>query len=159
MPELTKQSSSSEHAISLESQRPLSVTLFAVGTLMFSAVLMVGGFQAMRLSLHPVLYISSSFLVYMIARVTFFAIIGFISAWGLWRGTRWAPVFTQSAVALFILVYWIEWFLLIHPENRGSNSLFMFILSILVLLVTGYIFSRPDCRSYFGVFHDSRSKN
>jgi hypothetical protein len=71
MPELTKQSSSSEHAISLESQRPLSVTLFAVGTLMFSAVLMVGGFQAMRLSLHPVLYISSSFLVYMIARVTF----------------------------------------------------------------------------------------
>lgn len=140
----------------VEGQRPLSVTLFAVGVLILSIIYLVGGFRAYQMSRHPELYISSDIFNYLIIRGIILATIGFFSTWVLLRGLRWAPAFILGAVAFYFLVYWVEWFFAIDPLNRGSNSPFMLVVSILSLLLTGIIFSRPSIRNYYGVSHGTR---
>lgn len=143
-------SSSEKLGFASAPQRPFLVTILAVGVLILSIVFLAGSLRALHMSRYPDLYISNVFLTYMISRGIFFAALGFISAWGLLRGSRWAPIVTLAAVGLFILFYWIEWFFLIDPGNRASNYPFMILLSVIVLLFSFFILFRSNNRDYFG---------
>jgi len=132
--------------------RPFSVTLLAI------AVLTIAGLNLLRfvetilqrefLSEFPTIS-----LPYLILSGLVWAASGLICAWGLWRRQNWAPHFTLVFALAYSLYYWLERILL-SASNSWTNAPFVIGANILLLLITGWVLTRPKAKAFFGVFHE-----
>lgn len=135
--------------------RPWSVTMLAIGVLIFSGFHLLRFMWALELwdfligllPIHP-LYLALSGLVW--------SLIGLIMTWGLWRGHRWAPLTTFLAVLAYSMYYWLDR-LILSPSGGGSNLPFAIAANLVLLIVVGWILYRRKSKAYFGEMNDRKS--
>ncbi len=135
-------------------KRPIAVTFLAAGVLIFGVVSGLGLWNSVHLLQANPALLPLSTVVYLIVFGSIFFLTSIVLSWGLWRGKAWAALVTRWGVIIIILLSWFETFVLVPPENRGSNLLFSAGISILVILMTWLVLSRPSSRAFFGEKHD-----
>jgi hypothetical protein len=132
--------------------RPLSVTILALGVLTIAGFNLIRFYQAIRLwgflsefpGISP-LFLSVSGLVWGAA--------GLALAWGLWRGYPPARRLTLIFATAYALYAWIDR-LWISKPGLSANLPFSAGLTIILLLVTAWILTRPRVRIFFGAMHE-----
>ncbi len=137
---------------SAASPRPKTVTLLVLGVLTIAGFNLARFAQAVALwrflrefSAVSPLYLAGSGLVWGAA--------GLMIAWGLWRGSRWAPRFILFFTLAYSLYYWIDR-LWLSERGSWSNAAFALGVNGFLVLITVWISSRPSVRAYFGVNHE-----
>jgi hypothetical protein len=94
---------------------------------------------------------------YMVAGSLVWSTLGFILAWGLWRGQNWAIRMLKSVAVAYSLYYWLDRLLI---SNAPPNNLpFAATLNLAVLVVILWILSRRNTKIFFGVVYGDRSQN
>ena len=132
--------------------RPFSVTLLAIVVLTIAGINLLRFAQAILqrefLSEFPTIS-----LPYLLLSGLVWAASGLVSAWGLWLHKKWAPRFTIIYVLVYSLYYWLEriW---LSRFNSWVNIPFAIGANILLLLITGWVLTRPKARAFFGEFHE-----
>ncbi len=136
--------------LAVRNQRPIIVTLFMVGVLIFSMVLLAGGIKTLQLWRYPDQTLPVYPLVYVIIRNFLFGIGGLFLVWGLLSGKHWAPGWTLAVVVVYIATYWLEWFFLVSTDIRSENLAFSTCLTVFAVLITWLtLFIYPGSRHYF----------
>ena len=137
-------------------RRPLGVTLIAALVLSIAGLNLIRFFLAIRdwdfLSSLPgisPLYLVLSGLVA--------ALIGFSLAWGLWRGKAWAPRYTLLAALVYALYSWIDRTFLSKDSFVHTNWPFALAMTLLILGLVFFSFSRHNSKAFFGEFHEGQS--
>jgi hypothetical protein len=62
------------------------------------------------------------------------ALIGMVSAVGIWFRKRWALILLSCAVASFTILYWMDKLLLSANPEANSNWGFSLVLTICILM-------------------------
>jgi hypothetical protein len=132
-------------------RRPLSVTLLAIGVLIFAGINLIRvvaslqqrEFLAGLLPISP-LYLSISGLVWLV--------VGLILVWGLWLGRHWAIRATLLGVLAYSLYYWFNR-LLLDAEKPGYNWLFSAAINLLLLGIVFWVLNNRKARVFFGAFN------
>lgn len=132
--------------------RPLSVTILALGVLTYAGFNLIRFYQAIRLwdFLSAIPGISP---LYLVASGLLWGAVGVALAWGLWRGYAPARRLTLVFAAAYALYTWIDR-LWISKPGLSANLPFSAGLTVLLLLVTAWILTRPRARIFFGAMHE-----
>ena len=134
--------------------RPLGVTLLTPGVLtlaVLNLLRMIDGIRLWRF-FSEILTVSP---LYLVITGLLWSVTGIVLAYGLWRGSLWAPGLMRWAAAAYVLYYWIDRFLFWSPAVRGSaNWPFALIVSSAALLFVFLLFSRARVKDFFGELHD-----
>jgi hypothetical protein len=139
--------------------RPLSVTLVVFGVLLFAGVQWLGFWQACKLVIAPPHIIFPVSPVYLLLRALFWGCISLLLAWGLWFGRRWAFYLALVGFPLFLIVFWLERFIIVNSIQRFSNGAFVTTILLVVIILLYLILFRPTSREFFGEKYDGRTKN
>ena len=135
-------------------KRPKSVTLLALGVLSFTGIYLWRFAQSIvqwdflnSLPLQvPPAYLGISGL--------FWALVGAVLAWGLWRGHSWAPRLAKIAAIVLIIYLVIDRIFLATGSLVGTNLLFRGVLTLMLVGLVFWILSRAEAKAYFGVMND-----
>ncbi len=140
-------------------QRPLSVTLLALG------VLILAGLNLIRfvLSLRDWSFLASQPGVspyYLAISGFIWAVAGAFLVWGLWRAKTWAPGLMQAVALTYALYYWLDRiFLRDHPLNGASDAMRVVLsanwpfsagVTVVCLAYMLWTLGRTKVKSYFG---------
>lgn len=133
-------------------RRPLSVTLLAIGVLIFAGINLIRvvaslqqrEFLAGLLPVSP-LYLSISGLVWLV--------VGLILAGGLLLGRHWAIRATLVGVLAYSLYNWLDR-LLLAAEKPGYNWLFLVVTNLLLLGIVFWILNNRKAKIFFGELND-----
>jgi hypothetical protein len=125
----------------------MSVTLLILGVLMISGINLLRFVQAIRQweFLRELLSISP---FYLAATGLFWGSLGLVTAWGLWRGQRWAPSITILAALTYTLYSWLDR-LLLSGDGPGINWPFASALNAALLFLTAWILTRSRAKAFF----------
>jgi hypothetical protein len=135
-------------------KRPLSVTFLASGVLFFGVFTVLGLWNSVQLLwIHPS-FLSQGTILYLIVRGVILTLFSVILGVSLWRGITWAPLVARWSVIILVLWYWLEEMVLINPDFRGDNLLFMAAVTVFIILFPWWVLSRPPSRAFFGEKHD-----
>jgi hypothetical protein len=123
--------------------------LLAFGVLIFAGLNLVRfilalqqwGFLSGLLPISPV-YLAASGLIWFL--------VGLVLFWGLWRGERWAPVFTRWASFAYLVYYWGDRLFLSDQAAIHVNRPFAVGLSLIIVVVILWILSGRKAKRFFG---------
>jgi hypothetical protein len=76
-------------------------------------------------------------------------IAGLPLAWGLWRGSAWAPRYTELAAILFSVYYWSDRLFLSGSPDRNLNWPFALGMNLVILVLFTWILARRNSSAYF----------
>ena len=128
------------------SQRPRLLIWFSVGVVGFSICYL------MRLALSFVqcnLPLSVPFW-YLPLTGAIWGVVGMTAAYGLFRGDLWAPRLVRWGTVVYTLWYWLDRIFLACNDYRRLTWPLMLVITLLAVLCTYWILSRPAIREYFG---------
>lgn len=143
----------------MKPKRPFSVTLLAILVLSLVAIHLTRFAQALQqwtflndlpLSVSP-LYLAATGLFWGAAGVPVLA--------GLWRGGRSTPAAVKGYLVGYGLYYWLEQALVMASPLRQSNWPFTAGLTIVILIGSFLILSRPKARNFFGETNERKPEN
>jgi K+-sensing histidine kinase KdpD len=134
------------------SRRPFSVTLLAIGVLIFAGINLIRlvaslqqrEFLAGLLPVSP-LYFSISGLIWLV--------VASILAAGLWLGRRWAVRATLVGILAYSLYYWLDR-LLLAAEKPGYNWLFSVVINLSLLGIVYWVLNNRKAKIFFGELDD-----
>jgi hypothetical protein len=75
---------------------------------------------------------------------------GIAAAYGLFRGTSWAPAFARWGSAAFAIWYWMDRIFLARSMYLDLTWPAALIITILILAALFWLLSRPSARSFYG---------
>ena len=138
--------------------RPWSVTLLALGVLILASlntarfVLAISQWSFIR-------SLNGASPIYLMLSGMVWAMAGWIICWGLWRGSRWTPRFTKIFTVAFLVFFWFERLVLFGQNGISwpENGLFLFILSIVLLLFVFWSTNSAKSKQFFGVINERTS--
>ena len=132
--------------------RPFSVTLLALGVLTIAGLNLTRLIEAIILRDFlsefpsvPVLYLALSGL--------FWGITAIPLGWGLWSGRGWAPRYTTVYALVYTAYFWADR-LIFGAYAAERNFPFVVGANLLLLLITWWILSSRNSRSFFGEFYE-----
>jgi len=136
----------------VDRHRPLSVTLLAIGVLIFAGINLVRlvvslqqrEFLAGLLPISPY-YLSISGLVWLV--------VGLVIAWSLWTGRRWAAWVAMLGVLAYTIYYWLDR-LLLAADKPGYNWLFSAVANLLLMGIVYWALNNRKARNFFGELND-----
>ena len=129
--------------------RPRSVTLLAFVVLIIGSLYLIRFIESIRQwnFLMDILIISP---MYLVISGFFWASIGSLLVWGLFRGNKWVPNWLKVLSVIFVIYIWLERILLFNQSSRSPNDIFIAILSLLQLVYVYWILTRKDVKEFFG---------
>jgi hypothetical protein len=133
-------------------RRPLSVTILAIGVLIFAGInltrfvvsIQQHEYLASLLPISPY-YLTISGLVWLV--------IGLILVWGIWSGRRWAVPATLAGALAYSLYYWVDR-LLLAADKPGYNWLFSAAANLLLLGMVYWALKNRKAKLFFGELND-----
>jgi hypothetical protein len=143
--------------------RPLGVTLLALG------VLIIAGLNLVRFILAISRWQFLSDLpgvspLYLALTGLIWGVVGIPLFWSLWRGLSLAPRLMQAVLLTYAAYYWLDRIFLeerMIPNPQESLSAFLplnwpftITITVLLMLVTVWILSRPHIKAFFGEQHE-----
>lgn len=136
-------------------RRPGSVTLLALGAMIMA------GFNFLRFGqgLGNWRYLEAMLTIpplYIVASGLFWGVLATAVGIALWFGARWAPKFTYLAALAYLVYFWLDRLLLVDPEGRGANDLFLVGVCMVIIGWMVWLFSRQKTKLYFGVNHEQQ---
>ena len=133
-------------------RRPLSVTLLAIGVLIFAGTNLVRFVVSLqqREFLADLLTISPYFLT--ISGLVWF-MVGAVLAWGIWFGKRWAARATLVGVLAYSIYYWVDR-LLLAADKPGYNWLFSALANLLLMGIVYWALKNRKAKMFFGELND-----
>jgi hypothetical protein len=141
-------------------KRPKSVTFLAVGVLTLAGIYLLRFFQAVKQWEFLLEFFPSKFTpAYLVLSGVLWGGIGLALAWGLWSGRRWAPPLTRILIALFAVYSWLDSLFLAADPAVASANLFRAASTLVLLVLTFWILSRPGTKLFFGVTYDRSSED
>ncbi len=133
--------------------RPWSVTLLALGVLSIAIFNLLGLLQIVQNESFLSSYFSFA-LVWLGLLRLFWGFTGLGLAAGLFFGRTWAFTAIRLAVIVYLVFYWLERFFFFTQAGRGENSVFLAVVSLLVLASVFWILSFWKVKLYFGVINE-----
>lgn len=140
--------------------RPTSVTLLALGVLIFTCLNMVRfvlslvewKFLDQLLQISP-LYLALTGLTW--------TLVGSLTIWGLWKTRPGAPRLMQAVALTYALYYWLDHlFLVDHPASTDAGFMrailpinwpFSAGVTVVCLAFVAWTFQRKKVKAYFGM--------
>ena len=89
----------------------------------------------------PVVYLAITGLVW--------GVLGAFLVWGLFLGRPWAPRLMQISALLYAVTYWLDRLLIADRSAITSRWPFAFGLTILLLVFTFWVLSRPKVQHFY----------
>jgi hypothetical protein len=133
--------------LEVQSSRPFSVTLLALGVLTIAALNITRFIEAIvfrdflsEFPAVPVLYLAMSGF--------FWGAVAIPLVWGLWSGKRWTMRYMFVFALAYTAYFWIDR-LLLSAHNPERNLPFVVAINLLLLLLIWLILSRRKARSFF----------
>lgn len=131
-------------------ERPVLVTMYAIGVLILSIVFLAGGLKTLQIWSHPDRTIPQIPLVYAIFRNLLFGFGGCFLVWGLLTARYWSPGWTLGLVIFYWFTYWLELILVVDEDIRSGNLTFLACVSIVTILISWLVlWVYPGSRTYF----------
>lgn len=130
--------------------RPRIVTWMTAGVLTFAIVqltrfILALGLPSLPLTVPP---------WYLALSGAFWGMLALIAAFGLIRGSLWAPALMRWGSAAFATWFWTDWFLFIRSDYARGSWPFNLGCTIVALSVIVWLLHRPAVRRYFGERQD-----
>ena len=129
-------------------RRPLTVTLsilLVLSLVVLNAIRLIqalGNWETLG-SFHPGLP------AYMAGSGALWVCAGLLACWGLWRGSRWAPLATGIFWVAYLAYFWVDYLFIRDPAGRVQNLVFLLTLQLALLIVVIGLLSRPAAKQYF----------
>lgn len=131
-------------------KRPFSVTLLAIGVLIWSGLYLTRFFSALTRQADLADLLMPGSLVYLIISGALGAAVLLLLALGLWFGVRLARPAAVPGLAGIILSLWLERLsLLLINQSPLQDWLFWLALSLLGLALAAWMLARPAARRFF----------
>ena len=142
----------------MKPNRPMSVTLLAVGVLTvailyltrFSLAFKRWGLLTELESASPPTYLSITGGVWGLA--------GLVIVVGLWRGMAWAPMTVRLAAMVFSVNFWVERLVLAVDPFPLIHQLWPLGVNVIILALVFLALSRPRARTFFGDLHERTAR-
>jgi glucan phosphoethanolaminetransferase (alkaline phosphatase superfamily) len=138
--------------------RPHGVTLLAVGVLIIAVYHLIRLIQAI-VQWQTLGEIRDYLPLYMIVSGAFWGIAGLLIGWGLWSGRSWAPRVTRWVALLFAIFYWVDRLFVQTAAGQSANTVFVVVMTVVLLGWIYWILSRLRTRLFFGELHAYQPKN
>lgn len=139
-------------------KRPFSVTLLTVLVLIIACIYLIRFAETLYLW-NFILSLQTISPLYLAFTGLIWTVIGFPLSWGLWRGHPRAPKVTHLLALAYPLYYWLDRLLVASAAEVDSNWPFASAVTILLIILIFWVFSRSKVKNFFGVMHDDRSQN
>ena len=138
--------------------RPLSVTLLMFGVLILAS-LNTARFVLAIDDWSFIWSLKGASPVYLAVSGLVWAVAGWVTLWGLWRGARWAARLTQIFTTAFLVFFWSERVFVFGQDGIAwpENGLFIFIVSIVLILFVFWSTTKAKSKQYFGVIDERTS--
>ena len=138
--------------------RPTGVTLLAMGVLMIAVFYFIRLAQAIA-QWQVLAGIRDSLPLYLAANGAVWGIIALVLAWGLWQGRLWASRLTRWAALLFAAFYWVDRLFVQTGAGRSVNTLFVAVMTLVLVWSVFWILTRRKTRLFFGELHAHQPEN
>jgi hypothetical protein len=132
-----------------ECKRPRSITILSEMIFLFSCLYLT----RLVMTISQWDFLSHTLLkpspIYLVISGLVFGMIGFPLAVSIWRGSSWAWRTVRLVIPIYLGYYWLERIILSSLTLWSLNWLFIFGVTVIVLLWTCWTISRPDNKAYF----------
>jgi hypothetical protein len=132
-----------------ECKRPRSITILSEVIFLFSCLYLT----RLVMTISQWDFLSHTLLkpspIYLVISGLVFGMIGFPLAVSIWRGSSTAWRTVRLVIPIYFGYYWLERIILSSLTLWSSNWLFIFGVTVIVLLWTFWTISRPDTKAYF----------
>lgn len=86
---------------------------------------------------------------YLAASGLAWVLLGLLLAWGLWRGSGWAPLAARFLSLTYALYRWIERLIMARFGDPQSDWPFALAVTLVSLFIIYWGLSRPPVRAFF----------
>jgi hypothetical protein len=87
--------------------------------------------------------------VYLAISAVLWICAGLLACWGLWRGSRWAPLVTCIFWVAYLAYFWVDYLFIRETAGRVQNLVFLLTCQLALLIVVIGLLSRPAAKQYF----------
>ncbi len=130
-------------------KRPFSVTLLAVGVLIFTVLNWLRLIESIRQWDLLVSYPISVSPLYLAVSGACWGLAGLPLVWGLYFGCAWVLLPAKIAVPFYGAYYWIDKLWLAQPAAIATRWPFMAAVTLAALAFTFWTLTRPKARQFF----------
>jgi len=145
----TNKQKSSNPVFQPRRKRPASVTLLGMLVLSFTAFYWLRFYEAAASWKTLTTRLPESIPLYLLLSGFLWGLAGVILFQGLWRGTGWAPKWTQIVITGFIIYYWLDRLLLANRHIWQPRTSFIIGLCLLVISLMLWSLNNKGSKLFF----------